>query len=397
MTVEYALRRAPDERLQNLVEHLLQVAWSSSLPRMKKLSRDKPKLVIYKLARELTMSNTDYSKWKNGKDYNKSVAITTRLMQLFSGDQRFANQGKDIDHSEAKTLGADLFDFWQKNYDQERLSTIEGLQQHLDHINCVEAQSVGRGLEERLNVNSADGLAAKAMATATTTSDRARRPQVRFVPTKQDERLVALSVEVASNNQFVSEPGAISPIMLAAVELNAVSIEEAGAMYFTAVTVRVGSGSLAHAAEADVEVLFTGHTQEFRERDVYGEIDWSGEEIIVGERGGLRNNPSWKINRVPQRIAKSGTYISNIQLGPMSVRYLSDVPPPILSLSFEAIVDLKDAVVDFGPESEIAPDAAAKMRAFDLVLLNKKLSGNGQQALAATSKIAIEPFDGGGK
>ncbi|TDT92495.1 hypothetical protein DFO45_3249 [Azorhizobium sp. AG788] len=393
MTVEYALRRAPDERLQSLVEHLLQAAWSSSLPRMKAISRRKPRLVIYKLTRELTLSNSDYSKWKGGTNYKKAAAFTDRLMLLFSGDDRFAQHGKDFDYSEAKALGADLFKFWRQNYDQERLSTITGLRQYLDLITDDEKQSARRELEERLNVNVSDGLAANAIP-ITTTTGRARRPQVRFVPTKQDERLVALSVEVASNNQFVSEPRAISPIMLAAVELNAVSIEEAGAMYFTAVTVRVDSGIFAHAVETDVEVLFIDHTQEFRKRDVYGKIDWSDDEIIVGERAGLRNNPSWKINRVPQRMRKSGTYISNINLGAMLVRYLSDAPPPILSLSFEAIVDLQDAVVDLGPESDIAPDAAAKRRAFDLVLLNKKLSGNGQQALVSTSIIAIEPFDG---
>ncbi len=225
------------------------------------------------------------------------------------------------------------------------------------------------------------------------TSTEARsRPQVRTVATENDEvSLAQLSVEIRSKFQMPAGVSEIIPIMEAVIDIGTINYD-GGILYFKAITINIKNGEITSARKNGVDISF----EEFRGSGPLGELRGSIaslDQIVIGTKRGTMHAPRWVIDKIADKVSNDGVRIYAIELGKMAVRYISYPPPEQVSCQFEAMVDIADIVLDFGPEPECSPAQEAKRNAFDRVLVNKKLGADGGRAIVARSTIHIEPVD----
>jgi hypothetical protein len=395
----------PNTDTKEAVFQMLRFAWAYYLDKTNNRDPKKVKLIQYELAEALAFDKNAFTVWKNGKsgkDGNQIAHnLTKRLISLFSGDSSFARTEDFFVRKEAMELGEKLHELWELKHKKLKDQTIGSLTKYLEELYAAK-----RNLNTRTsNHVSASDLDPASVAfdiwpiappiVATASGNTKRRPRVRQIPTLKDELSVAtLSVEIPSPKQFTASGESVASPLLAVIDLSPIDDEDGnGYIYFTAATVRVKAGDLAEATRSNVEIFF----DDFSAGAGSGVLSCCSDEgttVIIGEKRGVRDDPRWEINKIGNIVSKEGILLKGIELGSMSVRYLSDPPPAQVYCEFQAVVALADMVLIFEPEQNCLPNEAAKREAFDRVLANKKLKGNGRQAVVSTSILQIEPDDG---
>ncbi|MGC9448376.1 hypothetical protein [Cereibacter johrii] len=220
------------------------------------------------------------------------------------------------------------------------------------------------------------------------------RPKIRIAPRYQDDASTAtLSLEPSGQENFNGITGELSQPLIAEVLLMPVRDND-GMICFEAITIQVTPNEIARADKAGVQVSFGRFGAAISDQQLFGCYEDKINEK-VGQTAGVRTRPIWRLDKIP-KVPEKGLRVYNIELGQISIKYSSEDADPQVECEFQALVDLNDLVWVSDSDGNFPPTQKEKGEAFDRVLANKQLKGDGRLALVSSSVVVIEPNGGGG-